>query len=181
MTLGPPDEREQVSNDPLWQRFERSVRELLAALDPVSTVAHNQKVPGRLSQVARQVDVWAVGSVVGVEISIAVECKRHQRRVNVETVDQFVGKLLDIGADRGIIYSYSGFTDSAVTRAWSARNPGVMVVAVDTPQVVHMLRGVPGYPADLIVQDVAPQWIEELSVYDFAAWLETQEWPKWFT
>lgn len=101
--------------DRLWERYELSVHKLLSTLDPSSSVTHNQRVPGRLIGVPRQVDVLAYGEVVRVRVTVAIECKKHGRVVDVGVVDQFVGKLLDIGADRGIIYSYSGFTASPVT------------------------------------------------------------------
>ncbi|GAA1662186.1 hypothetical protein GCM10009744_64950 [Kribbella alba] len=175
------DEQDQIPGAPLWKRYELSVRELLAALDPAATVVHNQKIPGRLSGCPRQVDVWAIGTVVGLEISVAVECKRRRRAVDVEIVDQFIGKLLDLGASHGVLYSHSGFTSNAAARASSAQNPCVMVVATETPEIVTGLQGVPGYPADLLVEDVAPAWIEELRSEKFAHWLATGEWPKWWT
>jgi hypothetical protein len=98
-----------AANDPLWRRYELSVRKLLASVDPTASVRHNHHVPGRLSGSLRQVDVWVTGTVAGIDLNVAVECKRHRRAVDVSTVDQFVGKLLDIGADRGVLYSYSGF------------------------------------------------------------------------
>jgi hypothetical protein len=43
----------------------------------------------------------ARGTVVGLEISVAAECKRYARAIGIGAVDQFVGKLLDLGAERG--------------------------------------------------------------------------------
>lgn len=119
------------SSDDAWLCYERSVGEMLAALDSNASVSHNVKVPGRISGAKRQVDVWVLGSIAAIDLTIAVECKRRLRRTNIEMIDQFVGKLLDIGADRGVLYSYSGFTTRAVARAAAARNPGIMVVTLD--------------------------------------------------
>lgn len=105
------------NTDPLWQRYEYSVSLLLAAMDRGARVEHSKWIDGHLSQVRRQVDVLVQGTVVGLEITIAVECKRYRRPVGIERIDQFVGKLLDLAADRGILYSYSGFSESAVCRA----------------------------------------------------------------
>jgi hypothetical protein len=121
------------------------------------------------------------GTVAGIDLSVAVECKRHSRAVDVGVVDQFIGKLLDIGADRGVLYSYSGFTSPAVLRCERAMNPNVLAVALETPEVVERLRGVPGYPADLLVQEVAPQWVEELDEFAFAKFLRAGEWSKFWS
>ncbi|MGK3206740.1 restriction endonuclease [Amycolatopsis sp. MEPSY49] len=164
--------------DPLWERYEISIQEMLSGLDRAASVLHNAQVPGRLSQIARQVDVWVTGTVIKQEISIAVECKRRQRPVDVQIIDAFIGKLLDIGADRGVIYSYSGFSDGANMRAHAPQSPGVLAVALETPQIVKDLNGAPGYPADLLVQDVPPHWIEDLDRERFRFFLETGDSPK---
>ena len=174
-------EPRKIAKDLLWERFERQVHQLLAALDESAVVQHNQKVPGRLSMTQRQIDVWVRGHVVGLEITVAVECKRHNRVIDVGVLDQFVGKLLDIGADRGIIYSYSGFTDAAVMRAIGASNPSIMAVALETPDIVSHLRGAPGYPADLLVQEAAPQWVEELDEDAYLRFLTLGEWSKFWS
>jgi hypothetical protein len=149
---------------------------MLNALDPEAEVVHDEHVAGRLSGTRRQVDVLATGKVVGLAITVAVECKRHRRPSSIEVVDQFIGKILDIGADRGILYSYSGFSNSAVSRAIGSSNPSVMVIALDTPEIVK--RAAPGYPSDLLVQDQAPQWVEEMDEDAFRRFLAEGEWSK---
>jgi hypothetical protein len=113
--------------------------------------------------------------VAGIEVSIAIECKRHQRRVNLDTVDQFIGKLLDIGAGYGALYSYAGFTDAAVTRAEFSTNPRVLTIALETPEGV--LRSAPGFPAALLEQDMPPLWTEELQDGGFASFVESGSGP----
>jgi restriction endonuclease len=167
-------------NDPLWKRYEESVQNLLASLDGKAEVVRNRRIRGRLSQVGRQVDVWVRGAVVGVEIVVAVECKRHRRPMNIGVIDEFAGKLLDLGADRGIVYSYSGFTSAAVARAAMASTPSIMTVALKTPDVVMQLQSVPGYPADLLVQDFAPIWFDDLDEDSMFRFLSTGEWPKFW-
>ena len=169
------------AEDPLWQRYELSVRELLAALDPSADVRHNQRVRGLASGVHRQVDVLAKGKVVGIDVTVAVECKRHRRASDIGTVDQFIGKLLDLGADRGVLYAYAGFTDGAVTRAVGASNPHIMVVSVQTPELILRQKSVPGYPAELMAQDFAPQYIEELPSENFERFLARGEWSKFWS
>jgi hypothetical protein len=165
----------------LWERYEISIHELISALHPQEDVKRNQRVPGQYSKTLRQVDVWATGQVAGLEISVAVECKPHARPVPVGGVDQFVGMLLDLGADRGVLYSYGGFSNSAVMRAINARQPYVMTVALDTPEIVLRNSGAPGYPADLLVQDVAPQWVEEMTSEAFERFLQSGEWSKFWS
>ncbi|MDI5977981.1 restriction endonuclease [Amycolatopsis magusensis] len=164
--------------NPWWQRYEISIHEMLSAFDPAAFVRHNTQIPGRFSQVPRQIDVWATGTVIGQQISVAVECKMQKRPVDVQIIDAFIGKLLDIGADRGVIYSYSGFSNGANMRAYAARSPAVLTVALKTPRIVKDSFGVPGYPADLLVQDVPPHWIEDLDKENFRIFIKSGQTPK---
>jgi hypothetical protein len=163
----------------LWVRYEQAVSDLLSALDPNADVKHNARIIGRLSTVKRQVDVFAQGRIVGQDIVVAVECKRHKRIVGIEMIDQFVGKLLDLGAERGVLYAYSGFSEAATRRAIGASNPRVLAVALqETPPSIRELRGVPGYPAD---DSLTAQWFDELEVDSYARFLEQGDWSKWWS
>lgn len=170
-----------TSREYLWERYEKSVAQLLAGLDERAKVKHDQSVDGRLSGTKRQIDVLAVGRIVDVEVVVAVECKRLKRPADIGVVDSFIGKLLDVGADRGVLYSFSGFTSAAAARAMGAQNPAVMAIALRTPKVVNDHRGSPGYPADLLVQDLAPQWVEEMDDDAFRDFLRKGQWSKWWS
>lgn len=148
-------------------------------MDPNASVVHDKQIEGRLSGARRQVDVYVTGKVVGLDISVAVECKRHGRPSTIEVVDQFIGKVLDLGADRGILYSYSGFTSNAVSRAIGSSNPSIVVIGLDTPESVKARA--PGFPADLSVQDPAPQWVEEMDENAFRDFLAEGTWNKFWS
>ncbi|PNG98244.1 hypothetical protein SMF913_14269 [Streptomyces malaysiensis] len=152
---------------------------MLKALDPSASVVHDKQLRGRLSGARRQVDVYVTGKVVGLDISVAVECKRHGRPSTIEVVDQFIGKVLDLGADRGVLYSYSRFTSNAVSRAIGSSNPSIMVIGLDTPESVKARA--PGLPADLLVQDPAPQWVEEMNENAFRDFLAEGTWNKFWS
>jgi len=170
------------TSHPLWQRYEQSVRTMLSTLDPAAKVIHNKHVTGRLSGKKRQIDVLATGTVVGQEVTVAVECKRHGRPSTIQLVDQFIGKLLDIGADRGILYSYAGFTSSAVSRAIGSSNPNVSTIALKTPgMTMKYIAKAPGLPVDLLYQDPAPQWVEEMDEDAFRAFLTNGSWNKFWS
>lgn len=162
----------------LWERYEFSVHEMLAALDPHAEVRHNEYVEGRLSRRLRQVDVFVRGAVAGIEITIIVECKRYRRPVAIGDVDQFIGKLLDLSADRGVLYSYSGFTSGAVARAIGATSPSIVPIALETPSIVREFKGVPGYPARLLVQEEPPLYLEDLNRGNFSHFLRTGDWSE---
>ena len=105
--------------------FEKLVAEQVRRLDPSAVVEHNQHVPGRLSGTPRQVDVLVRGRVGGEEIVIVFECKRYKRAVGLATVEEFIGKLHDLAADKGVLFVCGTFTQAAVRRMENATYPRI--------------------------------------------------------
>jgi hypothetical protein len=153
----------------------------MQALDSTALVEHNARAHGQYSRFPRQIDVLVKGSVAGIAITVVVECKHRSKSVGLGAVDEFIGKLLDVGADRGVMYSFAGFTSPAACRAALSSNPAVIAIALETPPIVAEERGVPGYPADPLVQDFAPQWWEEMDADAFRAFFSDGSWTKWWT
>lgn len=141
---------------PAWKVYEEQVAKLVASIDARAEVIHNKRIQGRLSTAMRQVDVWVRGSVIGQVIIVAVECKMVSRPLEIGAIDEFAGKLLDLGADRGVLYSASGMTPNAVHRAEGASNPSIIPVSLEAPPGP---RGAPGVPIGLDQPDYAG-WID---------------------
>jgi Restriction endonuclease len=169
-------------DSPLWQKYEEQVAELVAALDSNAEVIHNKRVEAQLSKAIRQVDVWVRGKIIGQEIIIVVECKMASRPLAIDTVDAFVGKLLDLGADRGVLYSASGMTPNAVWRAQMAMNPSVIPVTLEPAP-----PRAPGYPAGFDEADYAgwlnsERYREHLMAMQWTPWYASgmaEEDPRW--
>lgn len=108
-----------------WRQYEAEVAKIAAELDDSAVVQHNVTLPGLLSRTPRQVDVLITGQIVGEEFRIAVECKRYANPVGIGTVDEFAGKLLDLGLDRGVLMAANGLTAPAEKRAFGAAAPRI--------------------------------------------------------
>src|SRR5436305_14130505 len=101
-----------------WRQFERAVAAFIAALDPKARVRHDVRTPDRHTRKSRQRDVWIDTTVGGViPLSVLVSCKRLKRRLDQQHVDAFHGELLGSRASKGVLYSFSGFTPEAVSKA----------------------------------------------------------------
>jgi hypothetical protein len=95
------------------------------SLGPDAIVTSPQRVLGKQSGYRQEVDVLIAGTVAGLPITIAVECKHLSTPVGIEIVNAFIGKLIDIGADQGVLFSTSGFTKPALARASGSSTPKV--------------------------------------------------------
>ncbi|MFF7474255.1 restriction endonuclease [Streptomyces sp. NPDC008092] len=120
--------RRKPDKDIFWREYEKQITQLLATLDPNASVRHNASIIGGISGVPRQIDALAEGVIVGQKMRVVAEAKCHARKVTIEMIDGFVGKLLDLGAERGIFYSSAGFSEGAISRAEQQRNPHIGLV-----------------------------------------------------
>jgi hypothetical protein len=113
----PPD----AEPEPDWKIYEDSIAHIEESYENC-TVTRNHKLEGRRSGVQRQVDVW-LEAVVGDNhrVTVAIECRRYTGRpVSIKDIDAFVGFLEDVGANKGVMISNSGYTDGAKKRAGNA-------------------------------------------------------------
>jgi hypothetical protein len=81
-----------------------------------ASISEDQEVIGKSGR-PRQIDVAIHSAILGYSVFIVVECKDYKRRVDVGKIDELIGKIEDVGADKGVLVSDSGFTEGAIQRA----------------------------------------------------------------
>jgi hypothetical protein len=116
--MPPPNStRETSESDPKWLIYQKAVAQLKASYGDCEVI-HDHRIIGRRSGIERQVDIWLCASVAGEELTVAVECKCHEKTpVSIKDVDAFYGFLEDVGANKGVLISNTGFTERATRRA----------------------------------------------------------------
>ena len=88
-----------------------------ATYDNDAIVTHNVKREGVISGRSRQIDALVGGSVGFSDVEVVIECKRNTSGVlRIGIVDEFVGKLLDLGVGHGVLCAWGGFTSGARAR-----------------------------------------------------------------
>lgn len=147
----------QRKDPSLVRIYEKQLDQLLASFDINAEVSPHKQVAARLSKVMREVDVWVRGRIIGRQIVVVVECELGSRPLDIGAIDGFVGKLLDLGADRGVLYAASGITPNAVYRAETASNPSVIPVSLEAAPGP---RGGPGMRIGWPQPDYA-EWMSE--------------------
>ncbi|MET9429795.1 restriction endonuclease [Streptomyces sp. NPDC003036] len=116
---------DHAATDPKWRVYEKAVAEYVRQLDPGVTVEHDQHLPGLLSGRPRQIDVLVRGRLAGETILIVWECKDYARPVGLGTVEEFISKLVDVGAHKGVLICSEGLTEAAVRRLENTTQPRV--------------------------------------------------------
>lgn len=93
--------------------MELLVAKIQSDLAPNAEVIHNTYLPGRNSEVKRQIDVLVKQRVGQYEIKIIIDCKDYNKPVDVKGVEEFFGLVTDVGAHRGVLVCPRGFTEAA--------------------------------------------------------------------
>lgn len=101
-----------------WKSYEIEIYEIFKTEYPEAEVTQNIRKPGRYSKTDRQCDVVIEDYVAGNRMTIVVDGKFFNSKVDVKEVDSFVGMLDDIGAHKGILITQVGYTDAALNRAY---------------------------------------------------------------
>jgi hypothetical protein len=102
-----------------YRNYEMRVRQVLeerlraeSSATQVS-VFHDRKYPGASGH-EHQIDVSCEVVLAGCRILILAECKKYAQRVNISDLLEFVGRLRDIGAHKGIMVTTVGYQEGAM-------------------------------------------------------------------
>jgi hypothetical protein len=112
--------------EPAWRQYEHEIFELLRSKAGAGArVTADQRLPGRFSGVARQIDIVVHGRFAelpfGVGQLMIVDCKHFSRNVDVKAVEAFSGMVDDVNAALGLLITNQGYSDAAKARAGGVR------------------------------------------------------------
>lgn len=101
------------NNYPDWKDYEKQIFTAIKEEFPKAEVIFNDSIKGKESKTLRQIDVSIRfkenrKSVLGI-----VECKYFNRRVDIGKIDALLGKMVDLKASFGLIFTHLGFTKGA--------------------------------------------------------------------
>ncbi len=102
-----------------WKSYEDQVCEVCKRVFINSEVVQNTYIKGLFSKRERQIDVLVKNFQ---KKTLIVDAKHYKKKVDIKTVEYFIGMLKDVNVDYGIIISDVGFTKSAINRAHKGEN-----------------------------------------------------------
>jgi len=105
---------------PKWKRFEDIAAQIQHGLSPSASVIKNDRIMGRNSGVAREIDIAIRKTVGQYKLLIVIDCKDYKRPVDVKDVEEFMGLAEDVAANKAAMIGAMGFTGAAKTRAKKA-------------------------------------------------------------
>ena len=112
---------QDIETEPDWKLYEKAITRIEESYKNC-TVTRNHHVIGRRSGVRRQVDIWLSADIGDNHVvTVAIECRRYaDKPVAIKDMDAFCGFLDDVGANKGVMISQTGYTAGAEKRAQAA-------------------------------------------------------------
>ena len=100
-----------------WKKYEEEIYEYFHSQYPDAEITLDTKKVGLYSKVERQLDVLIEQYIAGNRLSIVIDGKYFNKKVDVKAVESFIGMLEDVGCHKGLLISKEGFTEAAYNRA----------------------------------------------------------------
>ena len=125
-----------------WRDYEDHIYEKLTEMaGDAATVEFDRKLPGRFSEVDRQIDVLITGGFAGdVEKNVVaiVDCKHYTRNIDVTHVEAFIGLAEDVNADLGFLITNTGFSPAAKRRASQGHGIRLQVIVAEIERLPRL-------------------------------------------
>jgi restriction system protein len=94
--------------------FEQLIRDyLIQQGQPLKSFIATHDIKLKCTDGEYQIDVYAEFEYLGAVFKVLVECKRHTNKIKRETVQILYDKLRATGAQKGMLFSTSGFQEGA--------------------------------------------------------------------
>ncbi len=100
-----------------WQKYEQQIYEKFSSKYDDCKFEKNYRIKGIYSKSDRQIDVAIIGEIAGFTQLGIIECKCYNSKIDVKTVDSFIGFMQDVSANFGVIITTLGFSEGAKNRA----------------------------------------------------------------
>jgi tetratricopeptide (TPR) repeat protein len=100
-----------------WRKYEKEIHDQFHEMYPNAEITHNTTLLGRYSKTDRQIDILIVDYAAGERFKIIVDGKYYSKRINVKEVEEFIGMMQDVGADKGLLITQKGYSQAALNRA----------------------------------------------------------------
>lgn len=118
-----------------WRNYEHYIYYTFKDKYPDCQIEFNKKIKGIISGRSRQVDLFIEGEIAGEKLTIIVDCKYFNKKIDIKLVESFLGFVKDVKGNKGILITNKGFTKSANTRALNDQTAHVKLEIIEFKQL----------------------------------------------
>lgn len=131
--------------------FQRLALLVHKALEPEWAVAESAMLTDSVTGQQREVDIVASKTVAGHEMVLSIECRDHGRAADVQWVEAAATKHAHLPTSKLVLWSRSGFTKQAVTKAAALKIDTVSQANATSPTWARLARDLVGGHVDHVV------------------------------
>ena len=84
-----------------WKEYGIYITKHFQGMFPDASITHDVRREGLLSQTKRQIDILIEGKSAGFDLTVIVDCKFFNKKVDVKEVESFLSFLQDLKASKG--------------------------------------------------------------------------------
>ncbi len=96
------------------KEFEKYINFIYSKLDSESKIQINDRIDGQDSKTKREIDLSIRRNIGAHEVLIIVQARDHNKRLDVNDIGEFLSVIKDVRANKGVIISAKGFSQSAI-------------------------------------------------------------------
>ncbi|MFB9080241.1 restriction endonuclease [Flavobacterium procerum] len=100
----------------MWKEYETKLFDFLKQNYPECEIEFNDSIFGVYSRTERQIDFAIRGNLAGKRILGIVDCKYYNKKINIKTVESFIGMMQDVNANFGLMITNHGYSKAAKNR-----------------------------------------------------------------
>lgn len=143
-----------------WREYEIYITRQFQRLFPNTSIQHNVRREGLMSRTKRQIDILIEGKVAGFDLSIIVDCKYFNKKVNVKDVESFLSFLQDLKASKGILITSIGYSEAAFNRAtYDSQDIELRIINFDDLDKFQSFMAIPYSKSECAIVSSPDGWI----------------------
>lgn len=100
----------------MWKEYESKLFDFLKRTYPECEIEFDDSIFGIYSKIERQIDFAIRGNLAGKRILGIVDCKYYSKKIDIKTVESFIGMMQDVNANFGFMITNRGYSQAAKNR-----------------------------------------------------------------
>ena len=104
-------------NQMKWQEYQEAVSEFYKEAEGIGNVRNNIMLPDKVTGQPRQIDCLLEADVKGHKITVLIDAKYHENKLDVNDIEVVSALAQSVGADKAVIVCANGWTEPAGIKA----------------------------------------------------------------
>ncbi len=147
-----------------WKEYEIYITKHFQKLFPQTSIQHDVRREGLMFKTKRQIDILIEGKVAGFDLSVIVDCKYFNKKVDVKEVESFLSFLQDLKASKGILITNNGYSEAAYNRAtYDSKDIELRIINFDDLEKFQGFMAIPYSKSECAIVTSPDGWVVDAS------------------